>query len=218
MPELITIPISYFEVLARYRDPDIDTFMDRRESVSALFKAFKAWNIGIEDIEVITQGKLVEQGIKFTLPKNRITFFFGPAFIRLTQDGSSWETASVTLEILKAALGAIRESGAYSIEIFKTTIALHVQPRAIGYFEILKPFLPPKLGTLRAVSPKTMASVVVWEDRKITLDGSGSVANAIFIKLERDFAGTYSLAEMAEQLYEDEKELFELLEIEEEKP
>jgi hypothetical protein len=218
MPELVTIPISYFELDAKYDDPDIDIVMDRRPAVAALFKAFKPWNINLEDIEVITQGKFVEQGVKFTLPRHRVSFFFGPAFFRLTQDGSSWETASITLEILEAAMTALRKSGTFTIDTFKTIIAMHVQPKTMEFIELLKPFVPSRLGDIHSSSPTTVASVVVWKDRRVTLDGSGSIANGIFLKLERDFKGGHSFAQMAEQLHEDEKELLGILGVEEEKP
>jgi hypothetical protein len=217
MPETVTIPISYFELLAQYDDPDIGTAMDRRHVITALYNALKPWNINIDDVEVITTGKLSEQGVKFKLPQHRITFFYGPVSFKFTQDGASWDTADLSLGVLNAAVAALAQTGDIEIAAYKTTIALHIQPKTVNFFEITKQFVPHQISAIEIESPKTVASVVVWENRRITIDGSGSVANALFVRLERDFGGHMGFTDMAVQLRKDEGELFGILNIEEER-
>jgi hypothetical protein len=50
---------------------------------------------------------------------------------------------------------------------------------------------------------------------KVTLDGSGALVNAVFLKFEREFGAAAGYKEMAEQLRRDEEELFIMLGVEE---
>ncbi len=218
MPELVSIPLAIFELLALYLDPDIEkTFIDRKNVVKALFEAFKAWNITFDDIEVITQGKLSEQGVRFTLPQKRITVFFGPAAFRFTKDNASWDQLEQTAEILSAALSAVTTAGSFTMASYKTMMSMHLQPKTARFMDILRPFVPPQLAQLETEQTTTMASVVVWNKRKITLDGSATIANALFLRLERDFPGDATIDEMAKQLRDDQILIFDTLGIEEDR-
>ena len=77
MPELVTIPIAIFETSIEYANPSMTLLVDRAKVVDRLFRAFKPWNINVDDVEVIQEGKPSEQGVKFKLPLKRTSFFFG---------------------------------------------------------------------------------------------------------------------------------------------
>jgi hypothetical protein len=62
-----------------------------------------------------------------------------------------------------------------------------------------------------------MAAVAKWGKRRVTLDGSAALVNALFLKFEREFEGTASYQEMAQQLRKDEEELFRMLGVEEDR-
>ena len=63
----------------------------------------------------------------------------------------------------------------------------------------------------------TIAAVAKWRNRKITIDGSGAIANGIFLSLERDFTGSTTYSEIVQQLQKDEVDLFEILRVERER-
>jgi hypothetical protein len=62
-----------------------------------------------------------------------------------------------------------------------------------------------------------MATVAKWEHRKVTIDGSGVVANAVFLRFEREFPSAANYREIAAQLRKDEEELFTILGVEEDR-
>lgn len=191
MPELVSIPLSFFELSASYLDPDITaTFIDRKDVVKALFDALKAWKITMDDIELVTQGKLSDHGVKFMLPQKQVSVFVGAASLRFTKDNASWDLLQETAEILSAALSAVASAGKLNFASFRTIASMHLQLKTGHFMDILQPLVPPELAAVEAEKAKTMASVVVWSDRKITVDGSGAIANAIFLRLERDFSAT----------------------------
>jgi len=216
MPELVTTPISYFEATIKYTDPNIKLWLDRAVVVQAIFAALKPWAIDVDDVEIITTGKPSEQGIKFKLPLKRCSFFLGPALCKFTRDDMNWALADESIQILDAALSAVLANTDVVVAVQETVIALHLQPKTLPFFELLRPFVPSQLAALEPDSMKTMATVVKWAKRKVTIDGSGQIANGIFLRLEREFAGSVTYTEIATQLKADEDALFDMIDIREE--
>jgi len=215
MAHVVTIPISFVELVTAYSRPDIKAFNDRAIMVQSVFDALSPWSPKLDDIEPLTTGKLSEQGFNFRLPLKQVSFFFGPASCRFARDNADWGMAEETLAILDAGLSAFVEVSHISFGVRTAGIGVHVQPSAGGFMEILAPFVPPQLASMETEPVKTMAAVVKWGKRKITLDGSGAIANAVFLKFEREFESTDALEDIARQLRLDEEQLFRILGVEE---
>jgi hypothetical protein len=218
MPQLVTIPIAIFEIVIEFARPNMKLLVDRAIVVDRLFEAFSLWNVRVDDVEVITEGKPSEQGIKFKIPAKRTSFMFGAGSCRLSRDDADWESSEETIKILDTGYNVITELGGVQAGIIKTAIALHLQPKTVQYIDILKPFAPPQLLGLDPSPLKAAASVVKWEKRRVTVDGSSQLANGLFLRLEREFEGSASYEEIAHQLIADERELFTLLDVEEDRP
>lgn len=216
MAELISIPMSYFEVIAEYEGPNVELWLDRAAVVQAIFDALKPWNPQVDDVEIISSGKPSEQGIKFKLTEKRASFFFGPASCKFTKDNADWASAEETISILDTALSTLIKLSGIAIKLQKTLIALHFQPKTQPFFEILRPFVPAQLAALDGQPVRTMAVVVKWDNHKVTIDGSGQIANGVFLRFEREFGGSTTYEEIASQLKADEDSLFTVLGVEEE--
>jgi hypothetical protein len=218
MPEIVAIPISYFEVVIEYAEPNIQLSLDRAVVVQAIFSALKPWNINVDDVEVIQTGKPSEQGVKFKVPEKKCSFFFGPASCKFTKDDADWSSADETIHILDTALSALVRQGGITVAAQKTLVALHLQPKTLPFSDLLRPLISPALAALEAESAKAMASIVKWNKRRITIDGSGQLANGIFLRFEREFDGKTTYHEIAGQLKADEDALFNTLGVKEELP
>lgn len=218
MPELITIPIAVFDVSVEYVRPNMKLIMDRSTIVSELFERYKPWNVKVDDVEVINEGKPSEQGIKFKLPATRTSFFFGAGHCKLTRDDADWESAEETIRILDISLTALTEISGIEIGCFKTAIAMHLQPKTMPFIELLKPFASLSMAALDHSPIKALAAVLKWEKRRVTIDGSSQLANGIFLRFEREMPGNVSLEEIAKQLRLDEDELFAMLGVQEDHP
>jgi hypothetical protein len=97
----------------------------------------------------------------------------------------------------------------------RTAIALHAQMKNKQFIEVLRPFLPAAIVSLHDERVTTAATIIKWEKNKLILDGSGSVANGMFIRLEREFGAVVGFEEIAGELRKDEEAVFKLLDIEE---
>lgn len=216
MPEIITTPISYFEIEMEYAEPDLKMWLDRVNVVQAVWAALKPWNVTVDDVEIIQTGKPSEQGIKFKIPQKLSSFFFGPAYCKFTRDSTDWGVAEETIGIIDTVTTALLSQTQAVIARRKTTIVLHAQPKTLPFLQITGPLIPQQLAALEAETPKTMAIVVKWEKRKMTIDGSGSLANGIFLRFEREFDGSVGYEEMAHHLKADQDQIFAMLGIREE--
>jgi hypothetical protein len=214
MPELVTVPVSFVEILIDFERPDVRIWLDRATIVQDVFDALLPWNAEVDDIEAVTTGKTSEQGVTFKIPLKRISFFVGSAYCRFTRDALDWRLAAETLVILNALLGVLLKSTRLVLAARKTRIALHIQPRTGSFMKILSPFIPPQLGMLEDVPAATMAAVVTWPKRKVTLDASTTVGNALLLQFEREFDGATDFVEILRYLSLDEEELFRILDIE----
>jgi hypothetical protein len=215
MAELVTIPIAVFEIVTDYERPELALWVDRKVPVHAIFDALKPWSPNVDDMEARTTGKISEHGVNFKLPNQRVAFFFGPTYCTFIQEAASWQNAAETLKILTALHAALTANTSIVLAARKTSIALHIQPRTLRFNELLRPFLPVQIAALEAGPVRTMAVIAKWDKRRVTLDGSGALANGIFVRLEREFDNTITYDQMAIQLKQDEDQLFQLLGIEE---
>jgi hypothetical protein len=211
----ITIPLSFVELLIHYQRPNVKAFNDRAGILQAIFDALLPWSPRFDDVEPVTTGKLSEQGFSFRLPPKQISLFFGPVFCRLSRDNVDWNEAEETIAIFGAALSGLTNSTGIEMGVKTATVGVHLQPKDGTFMDILSPFAPPQIMAIEEQTPRTMASVLKWEKRRITLDGSGSLANAAFLKFEREFPAVTTFPEIAKQIFEDEQQLFSILGVEE---
>lgn len=218
MPHLVTIPIAILDITVEYSRPNMRLLVDRANVVDRLFQAFTEWKVKVDDVEVITEGKPSDQGIKFKIPAKRTSFMFGAGSCKLNRDDATWATAQETIAILNTGWNVLKELGEVEAGTYKTSIALHLQPKTTPFIDILKPFAARPLADLETAPIKAIAGVLKWDRRRVTIDGSSQFANGIFVRLEREFEGTVTYQQIAEQLHIDETQIFELLDVQEEMP
>ncbi|MDZ4801666.1 MAG: hypothetical protein SGI92_26215 [Bryobacteraceae bacterium] len=215
MPELVTIPISLFDLVIDYEHPSFRILPDRGTILQGVFDSLNPWEPSIEDMEFVTNGKPSEQGIEMRLPKKGISFYFGPALCRFRRENADWHSADETLSILDTVVSSLVNLSGVKTGRQSATFSMHVQPRNVSFVEILRPLVAEQLVALQASPITTMAAVLKWKDRRVTLDGSGSLANGIFLRLERVFPSSATYSEIAEQLRNDQTAVFDMLGIQE---
>jgi hypothetical protein len=218
MAEPVTVPISIFDVTMEFVRPNLRLAATRADIVEELFDRFSHWDITVDDLESVNEGKPSEQGVKFKIPKRKTTFFFSVSQARLTWDDANWETAGETIEILTIGLEALVRHGNVEVLKYKTAVSLHLQPKKTPFIELLKPFASPALAAIQSTPLTAFATVLRWDDRRITIDGSAQIANAVFLRFERDFPGASAIPDLAAGILADERSLYSILGVEEVTP
>jgi hypothetical protein len=218
MPELVTIPTSYFEYAAEFERPIMALWLDRAEMVQAVFDALAPWDVTVDDVEGKNEGKPADQGVLFKLPKARASFFFGPAKCRFSKDSADWGQAEELIRLIDTAKTALLKSSGAVVKQQKTIVAFHFQPKTLNFRDLLRPFWPAKLLSMHSDSPKTGAVLLRWDNFALTLDGSGSVANGLFLRLEHTFPAAATYEQIAAQIRTDENSSMALIGVVEEQP
>src|SRR5271166_5143133 len=214
MPELITIPVSIFEVTIRYEKPVIRLLADRAEVIQALFDAFGEYQPNADDLEAVT-GKTSEQGTKLRLASQRVNLFFGATHCKFTKEAAIWAEADTILSMLVTFATILTETGGVALGERNSVLSLYLQPKAVPFQDILRPFITPDIRNLESAPLRAMAVVVRWPGRRVTLDGSAQLANGIFVQMERDHAANASFDDMKQRIYDDEVAILRLLNVEE---
>lgn len=217
MPELVTIPLSSLDISIEYQVPRVDLWWDRRNVVQPMFEAFRPWGIEINDVEAMEQGKLSERGLKLRIPGKKASFFFGPAMCRFSQDDANWSMARETISMVRAGLQTLIAAGSIVPSTIYASLTLHLQPRTLRFIDLLRPFAPARFEAAGDVANdlRALASVVRFSDRSIYLDGSGTLANAVLVKLDRTFAHGTQFEDIVEQLHADQVLIFNILDVDE---
>lgn len=213
MPAEITIPISIFEVTVQYEKPNIRLMADRAGAVQELFSAFAPWNPRLDDMEFITVGKPTEQGVRLKIASQNASFFFGATECKFVKNSAVWAEADQILAILTAALEALHRATGIVYADRTSILSLHLQPKTVQFRDILRKFIVPGILALSKEETTAMAIVSRWPKYRITLDGSAALANAIFLQAERQFDATTSFDDMKGMIFQDQQDLFKLLDV-----
>jgi hypothetical protein len=216
MPEIVETHLSFFETEIEFVEPNLKIWLDRIAIIEAVYKALRPWDITIDNVEVLTEGSPSQQGVRFKVPQKKASFFFSAAACKFARDSTSWETADETIQILDAALKAFQAHSGTEFKTFKTGVALHFRPKAKTFMEVLRPVVPAPMAALESDACTSMAVIVKWPGRRVTIDGSAQIANGLFVRYERDFPGNISYEDMAKQLYADEMQICKMLDVVEE--
>jgi hypothetical protein len=148
MPELVTIPVSFIELVLDYQRQDLKLWVERAHIIQTIFDALQPWNPHIDDLEPISTGKLSEQGFTLKLPLKRVSFFFGPASCRFTRDAADWDMVQESITMIDTAISAFIHFSGMVIAAQRVAVGLHLQPKTAPFMQILSPFLPPQLVSL----------------------------------------------------------------------
>jgi len=216
MAESVTIPISLFEFSVDYKRPEFRLWMDRASVLQGVFEALSPWDPRVDDVDAVTTGKASEQGVVIKLPLKRVSFFFGPASCRFTRENVDWQAVDETISILDSAISALTSLGGVVLGRKISVVSLHVQPKSVPFSTLLKPLIAPRILDLLPEPVDTMATVAKWQNYKVTIDGSAVIANAVFLRSEREFASEATYDEIVARLRDDQIGLFGLLGVTEE--
>ena len=218
MPTPITIPLSTFELAITYEKPNIRLLADRAEPLQAVLDAFAPWNPRLDDMEILTLGKHSEQGVKIKINSQGASFFFGALGCRFTQEGADWDQADNIVLLITTAMDALAAATGVRFGAKVSVITLHLQPETVASKDILRNMMVPGILGLAKEPTSAMAIVARWPKRRITIDGSAALANAIFLQAEREFDPTVTFEDIGQILLSDQEDLFTLLGVEEVRP
>ena len=218
MPAAIAIPLSQIEITYTYDYPSIPLMTDRAELIHQLFEAFRPWKPDIDDLLVVNEGKVSEQGITIKAASERASFFVGVAYCRFTKNGVNWAEAAKIEEMVNAVLSTFHRLAPVKLAGQKVTLSMHIQPEGVSVGEILrKTIVAEKLRNFGGEEMLVSVAILRWRGFGLTIDRSAAIANGIYIQIEREHGPEATFADFKTALAGDQERLFALLDVQEAK-
>lgn len=206
-PEKAQPLLAFLEFQAVYGSPNFE--ISRGSAViSALFEAFRPWNITLRNVSVKDNPANVgEVAIIFSLENGRITLSVGIGGSTLLVTNPDWSQEQLISQIATAGLQALQSSSGVSFRQYLLNLVMHVKPERRTLREVSADFLSFRSPKISGPTIKARGFSVYADDFSWVVDSSAMYEGALFLKILRSFGTSASFPEMAAALRADQSEL-----------
>jgi hypothetical protein len=206
--------LAFLEVQAVYGSPNFE-FSTRGSAVmSAVFEAFKPWNIALANISAKQNPSSVgEVAIVFSLQNSRLTFTVGVGAATLLVTNPDWSQEQLVSQVAMAGLQAVQSAAGVTFRQYLLSLLMHVKPERRTLRDISANFLSFKSPRILSPTVKARGFSVYADDFSWVVDSSAMYEEALFLKMVRTFEASVSFAEMASVLRADQGELLGSLDL-----
>src|SRR5437660_1459173 len=121
--------LSFLEYRGFYREPILEAWAQRGALTLSLFRAFRQWNVGLENIsEKQDPANASEAQITVDLFNKRASFILGIGSASLFFTNPIWEEADLITQVVRAGMDAIKTSVKVEVEKQQLTLPMHLKP------------------------------------------------------------------------------------------
>jgi len=207
---LVQMPL--FGHRALFRDPVFDA---DDKALSAVYSAFKPWNIALENITLKENpATLGEEATTFSLFSGRFLFNVNAGGCGLLVRDPNWSEADLIMNIAGAGIAAVLGATHGVVDKQVASITMHLTPRTGTIREITSPFVKIDADHFPGGSIKSFGFSLYREDFTWVVDASAAFPNSLFLRMDRWFRPDISLEQIARQLNEDEAKVLSVLGLE----
>ncbi len=205
---------AFAEWQATYSEPAFDLSAKAAIVMSALFQAFRPWNVGLANMSGRQNpANAADVGILVNLLGDHATFSVGIAAATLIIKNPLWSEAEILGRIGTVGFEAVEASLGSAIRELSMSLSIHLKPSVRTIYEISKrfvnlPLLPPD-GTVNCYGFSVYGEEFSW-----IVDSSALYDNTLFFKITRRFGRNESFAELVRRLRSDQLELLGMLNLE----
>ncbi|MGH7934235.1 MAG: hypothetical protein ACREQN_13885, partial [Candidatus Binataceae bacterium] len=172
-PEKAQPLLAFLEFRALYGSPNFE-FSTRGSAVmSAVFEAFRPWNITLANISAKQNPANAEEvAIVFSLQNSRLTFSVGIGAATLLVTNPDWSQEQPVSEIAMAGLEAVRSSTGVTFRRYLISLLMHVKPERRTLREVSADFLSLKSSKISSPAIKARGFSVYADDFSWVVDSS----------------------------------------------
>ncbi len=182
--------------------------------MSAVFEAFRPWNITLANISAKQNPANVgEVAIVFSLQNSRLTFSVGIGAATFLVTNPDWSQEEFVSQIATAGLQAVRSSTGVTYRRYLISLLMHVKPERRTLREVSADFLSLKSPKISSPTVKARGFSVYADDFSWVVDSSAMYEGALFLKIVRTFEPSAPFSEMAGTLRADQGELLRTLQL-----
>jgi hypothetical protein len=202
------------EFQAVYGGPNFDLSTQASAVMSAVFEAFKPWNITLANVSTKQNpANAGEFAIVFGLQNSRLTFGVGIGATTLLVTDPDWSQEQLVSQVATAGLQAVRSSTGATFRQYLISLLMHVKPEHRTLREVSADFLSLKSPIISSSRIKARGFSVYADDFSWVVDSSAVYEGALFLKIVRLFDPNVSFSEMASTLRAHQSELLATLQL-----
>jgi hypothetical protein len=213
-PEKAQPLLAFVEFQAVYGSPNFELSTRVSAIMSAVFEAFRPWNITLANISAKQNpANAGEIAILFSLQNAKLTFSVGIGASTLLVTNPDWSQEQLISQITTAGLQAVQNSSGVNFRRYLISLLMHVKPERRSLSEISADFLNLKSPKISGPTIKARGFSVYADDFSWVVDSSAIHEGALFLKIVRSFEPNVSFPEMAAALRADQSELLGTLQL-----
>lgn len=213
-PEKAQTLLAFLEFQAVYGSPKFEFSTQGSAVTSAVFEAFRPWNITLANISANQNpSNAGEVAIVFSLQNSQLTFSVGIGAATLLVTNPDWSQEQFISQIAMAGLQAVQSGAGVTFRQYQISLLIHVKPEHRTLREISADFLSFKSPRISSPTVKARGFSVYADDFSWVVDSSAMYEGALFLKIVRTFEASVSFPDMAQALRADQEELLGALKL-----
>ena len=206
------IPFGSVEYTIRFKNPILGVWHDLTPLITSVLIALEPFGFNVDGVEIKRQEKLSDNVLTFKRGKTpAFSFSITVGKMWFYAENLDWSEAEQTIRCINEGTSAVRKESKFEQVSQQILLNMHVQIKDKPISELTAPLLAkPALGLLDG-DVKCHGIILLREKGSVILDGSAAFANAIFVRIIREHAADTPLQQIANELLQDEKHLFDTL-------
>jgi hypothetical protein len=206
--------LAFLEFQAVFERPNFEFPARGFAVMTAVFEAFKPWNITLANISAKQNPSSVgEVAIVFGLPNSGLTFSVGVGGATLLVTNPDWSQEQLVSQVAVAGLQAVQSGAGVSFRQYLLSLLMHMKPERRTLRQISADFLSFRSPRISSPTVKARGFSVYADDFSWVVDSSAMYEGALFLKIMRTFETSVTFPEMAGVLRADQSELLGALEL-----
>jgi hypothetical protein len=211
----IELPYGLFEYTAFFLEPALDAWTNVAFLIQQMLRTLEPYGFNFDDVEVKNRTeKPAEHTILFKSTAPNITFHMGVSKLTIACENLSWGDKDKALEILKTGINTVLGLTKGEIKSQRAHLAMHIQLKTAKPDAVTERLLSPVAHSLLDGAVEFSGIILLRKGARVIIDASAAFANGLFVRLQREHSKQVTLEQIAEMLYKDEKQLFDVLGLE----
>ncbi len=211
----IELPYGLFEYTAVFVEPALDAWTNIAFIIQQMLKVLEPYGFNFDDVEIKNRTeKPAEHTISFKSTAPNITFHLGVSKLTIACENLSWGDKDKAIEILKTGIKAAVGLTKGEIRSQRAHLAMHVQLKTAKPDAVTERLLSPVAHSLLDGAVEFSGIILLRKGARVIIDASAAFANGLFVRIQREHTKQTTLEQIAETLYTDEKQLFDVLSLE----
>lgn len=216
----VEIPFSQLEYVVTFEAPLMGLVGKLADAIVPFIKALAPWGFVFEECELnLNSPKPRDHTIIFhrlsTAPPPAMRVTLRWSSLTVTVDQPDWTEAASLVKLCETVLETVKSVTEVKFSTQQIILAMHIQSATTPRNELTSALLTPVAREIFGGSAITGQGLILHRaDGNILIDNSAGFANALFVRIQRNFDGSIAISHISETLLGDELKLWDVLKLE----